>query len=114
MAIDVEIGRREQEEPHRSTPELSLTIAGFLQNKWMQGAVVAICLFFIYFVTSSESNPYNQYVRLADSFLHGRLYLEKAPEYLELAPYYDNSMACKGPEEGCKGYVSTHPPPQCC
>jgi uncharacterized membrane protein len=77
----------------------------------VQGAIVAVCLFLIYFATSSQSNPYNQYVRLADSFLHGRLYLEKAPEYLELAPYFDNGVACKGPEKGCKEYVIDPPAP---
>lgn len=90
---------------------MALTRTEILQNKWLQGALIAICLFFIYFATGNESSPYNQYTRLADAFLHGRLYLEEPPEYLELAHYYDSGMACKGQEEGCKGYVIDPPTP---
>lgn len=85
--------------------------AEILQNKWVQATLVAICFFFIYFATGSDSNPYNQFARLADSFLDGRLYVENPPEYLELARYYDNGTTCEGPEEGCKGYVIEPPAP---
>jgi hypothetical protein len=81
------------------------------QNKWVQGALIAICIFLIYFATGSQTNPYNQHVRLADAFLHGRLYLVHPPDYLELARYNDNGVECKGSEEGCKGYVIDPPVP---
>jgi hypothetical protein len=89
----------------------ALTRTEILQNKWTQGALIAICLFFVYFAIGNKSSPYNQYALLADSFLHGRLYLDKPPGYLELAHYYDNGMPCKGPEVGCKGYVIDPPAP---
>ncbi|MGH7261038.1 MAG: hypothetical protein ACREI9_10195 [Nitrospiraceae bacterium] len=112
MVTDGTAERREPEIPHKTTPGAAvLTRTEILQNKWVQGALIAICFFFIYFVTSNESNPYNQYALLADAFLDGRLYLEKSPEYLELARYYDSGMACNGPEEGCKGYVIDPPAP---
>lgn len=92
--------------PHKTTPgAVTLTRTEILQNKWVQGALITIGLFFIYFATGNESSPYNQHVRLADAFLHGRLYLVQPPDYLELARYYDSGIACKGPEDGCKGYV---------
>ncbi|MGH3671363.1 MAG: hypothetical protein ACRDSH_12120, partial [Pseudonocardiaceae bacterium] len=43
--------------------------------------------------------------------MHGRLYLEHAPAYLELARYYDNGTACTGTNPGCKGYVIDPPAP---
>jgi len=112
MATDVEAGRGEPETPHKTTlGAVALRRTEILRNKWVQGALIAIGLFFIYFATGNESSPYNQYALLADSFLDGRLYLEKPPDYLELARYYDNGMACKGLEEGCKGYVIDPPAP---
>jgi hypothetical protein len=60
--------------PHKTTPvTVALTRTEILQNKWVQGALIAIGLFIIYFATGNESSPYNQYVLLADSFLCGRL-----------------------------------------
>ncbi len=50
-------------------------------------------------------------MRLADAFLHGRLYLEHAPAYLELARYHDNGVACQAAETGCKGFVVEPPVP---
>jgi hypothetical protein len=112
MAIDEKTERRESESPHK-TPFDAVVLARteILQNKWVQGAIIAISLFLIYFATCNESNPYNQYVRLADAFLHGRLYLQAPPDYLELARYFDNGLACKGAEVGCKGYVIDPPAP---
>lgn len=82
-----------------------------LQNKFPQGTLIAICLFLVYYATSNMSSPFNQYPRLADSFMHGRLYLEHAPTYLELARYYDNGMPCTGSNPGCMGYVIDPPAP---
>jgi hypothetical protein len=109
MATELKAGRRESKKI--APGAMASTTMELLQNKWVQGALVAIGLFFIYFATSSESNPYNQHAQLADSFLHGRLYLENPPAYLELARYFDNGMACTGPEVGCKGYVIEPPAP---
>lgn len=51
----------------------------------------AILLFIItflvyYFTTERHPTPYNSFVRLADAFLHGRLYLTEKITWLELAP----------------------------
>lgn len=79
-------------------------------NRWLQAVAIAIALFAVYLGTGSGSNPYNQYVRLADSFLHGRLDIRNPPDYLELARYQDG-QACQGAEPGCKGYVIDPPAP---
>lgn len=89
----------------------SLLRSEVLQNKWVQAALIAFALFLVYYATGNESSPFNQYVRLADSFMHGRLHVEDPPDYLELARYYDNGEACEGPEPGCKGYVIDPPAP---
>ena len=109
MATEVKAERRESEKltPGAMTP----MVIDILQNKWVQGVLIVIGLFFVYFAAGNESNPYNQHVQLADSLLHGRLYLENPPAYLELARYFDNGMACNGPEVGCKGYVVEPPAP---
>lgn len=70
-----------------------------LPNKWFQAACIAAMVFIIYVVTSQDSTPYNQFVRLVDAFFHGRLYLIDAPSWLELARY------------GEKGYVINPPAP---
>ena len=112
MAINEKTERRESEGSHKTkVGEAAVARANILQNKWVQGALIAMCLFLIYFVTGSKSNPFDQYVRLADAFLHGRLYLQAPPDYLELARYFDSGLACKGPEVGCKGYVIDPPAP---
>lgn len=74
------------------------------RNKWAQATLVAAIIFGIYFLASNVSSPY---VQLADSLLHGRLYLtpEQAPGYLELARYFDNGTVCNGQEPDCRGYV---------
>lgn len=69
------------------------------ENKWAQAACVAALVFVIYFVTSKGSTPFDQYVRLTDAFLHGRLYLVNAPSWLEVARY------------GEKGFVINPPAP---
>lgn len=99
-------------EPHQAARNTtSFAGAEILKNKWMQAALIVVSLFFIYYITGDKSNLYNQDVRLAESFLHGRLYIEHAPSYLELAQYYDNGTPCKGPEVGCKEYVVEPPLP---
>jgi hypothetical protein len=108
MDIGDGVGTLGLEEPYKAP---ALTTMAILQNRWVQGALITICLFSIYYATGSQSNPYNQSVRLADSFLHGRLYLENPPDYLELARYYDNGVACNGSAAGCKGYVIEPPLP---
>ena len=52
--------------------------------------LIALCFFVItflvYFATSEERpTPFNNFVRLADAFLHGRLYLTENISWLELA-----------------------------
>jgi hypothetical protein len=70
-----------------------------LPNKWFQAACITALVFVIYFVTSKGSTNFDQYVRLADAFLHGRLYLVNAPSWLELA------------RDGEKGFVINPPAP---
>jgi len=72
-----------------------------LNNKWLQGLAIATAIFAIYWLTAPGGNPYRQYVLLADSLLHGRLYIpivEPRPA-LELAIY------------GEKGFVVDPPAP---
>ena len=109
MTTDVTADRRESQKVRFGA--VALVRTEIVRNTWVQGAFIAICLFLIYFATCNESNPYNQYVRLADAFLHGRLYLQAPPDYLELARYFDNGMPCKGSEVGCKGFVIDPPAP---
>jgi len=46
-----------------------------------------LIIFLIFFITSAGENPYNYFTRLADAFLHGRLYLTNQPSWLsELVP----------------------------
>ena len=68
-----------------------------LPNKWFQAACIAALVFIVYFVTSDRSTPYDHYVRLSDAFLHGRLYLENAPSWLELARNGDKGFVMEPP-----------------
>ncbi len=63
----------------------TLLRANVVYNRWLQGAVVATILFVVYWLTKADANPFNQYVLLADSFLHGRLEIVDPPAHLELA-----------------------------
>lgn len=76
---------------------LSLLTSDALRNRWLQGALVAALTFAVYFFSSDLYNPYNQYERLADAMLHGRLDLRDAPEYLELARYEDGAYVINPP-----------------
>ena len=76
-----------------------------LSHVWVQGGLVALAVAGVYLLTCSGSNPFNQYVRLADAFLSGRAYLVSPPDYLELARYTANGAACQGADPGCHGYV---------
>lgn len=48
---------------------------------------IALLAFVVYALTRRGDNPYNQYVLLSDAFLHGRLHLVDAPDFLELARF---------------------------
>jgi hypothetical protein len=79
-------------------------------NRWLQALAIAAAVLAVYLLTSSGSNPFNQYVLLSDAFLHGRLDIRNPPDYLELARYRDGE-ACTGQEPGCKGFVIDPPSP---
>jgi hypothetical protein len=68
-----------------------------LRNKWLHGTAIAVVVFVLYFASSDLINPYNQYERLADSMLHGRLDIPNPPEYLELARYPDGAYVINPP-----------------
>jgi hypothetical protein len=68
-----------------------------LRNKWLQGTALATVAFVVYFISSDLINPYNQYERLADSMLHGRLDIPNPPDYLELARYPDGAYVINPP-----------------
>lgn len=68
-----------------------------LHNKWFQALCLAILVFVIYFVTSEGSTHFDHYVRLADAFLHGRLYLLDAPSWLELVREGDKAFVINPP-----------------
>jgi len=82
---------------------LNLTrTAGFIRNqalynKWFQAFGIAVLVFIIYFVTSHGSTAFNHFVRLADAFIDGRLYLVDAPDYLELARYGEKAFVINPP-----------------
>ena len=66
-------------------------------NQWFQAAGIAVLVFIIYFVTSHGSTAFNHFVRLADAFLDGRLYLLDAPANLELARYGEKAFVINPP-----------------
>lgn len=82
-----------------------------LDERWVQGGVVTVVVLAVYLLTCAESNPFNQFVRLADAFLDGRAYLAAPPDYLELARYGPDGLACQGGGPGCRGYVVEPPVP---
>lgn len=72
---------------------IGLATLDVLRSRWIQGAVVALVAFAVYFASSDRTTEYDQYVRLADSMLNGRLDIKNAPNHLELARYDDNGNA---------------------
>ena len=56
-----------------------------VRNKWFQAACIAALIFIIYYATQRGTTLANNHIRLADAFLHGRLYLVDAPDWLEVA-----------------------------
>jgi hypothetical protein len=76
---------------------ITLFASDALRNKWLQGTAIAAFAFAAYFGSSDLINPYNQYERLADSMLHGRLDIPNPPEYLELARYPDGVYVINPP-----------------
>ena len=76
---------------------IALFNSRLLPNRWFQAASIAVVVFAIYLATSKGSTAYDQYVRLADAFLHGRLYLLDAPDWLELARYGDKAYVINPP-----------------
>lgn len=55
------------------------------QNKYRRFCIpllLFLATFIIYYMTGEGSTPYNYFVRLADAFLHGRLYLTDHPSWL--------------------------------
>src|SRR3990172_894647 len=75
----------------------SLLRLGAIQNKWIQGAAVAGALFIVYWLTQGDRSPFNQYVLLSDSFLHGRLNLVDPPAHLEVGRYGDEAFVIDPP-----------------
>jgi len=55
---------------------------------------LAAAVFIIYFATSGGATPYNYFIRLAVSFLHGKYYLDTNPPWLnELVPITNGRFA---------------------
>lgn len=48
------------------------------------GVAFFVFTFLVYWLLSAPTNPYNNFVRLADAFLHGRIYFLEDLPYLEL------------------------------
>jgi hypothetical protein len=86
-----------QENDEVLRPEFRAFKYQVLHNKWFQAACLAALVFVIYYVTSKDSTFNNHYVRLADAFLNGRLYLTDAPDWLELARYGDKAFVINPP-----------------
>lgn len=69
-----------------------------LQSVWVQAACIAVFTFAVYLATSENfTTVYDHYVRLADAFLNGRVYLVDAPDWLELARYGDKAFVISAP-----------------
>ncbi|HKB88178.1 MAG TPA: hypothetical protein VKC53_00870 [Patescibacteria group bacterium] len=55
---------------------------------------LAVAIFVIYWATSGGTTPYNYFIRLADSFLQGKYYLDTNPSWLnELVPIMAGKFA---------------------
>lgn len=52
---------------------------------WAQGGGVTVLVGLVYLVTKTDGNPFDQYVRLADALLDGRLHIVDPASWLELA-----------------------------
>ena len=76
---------------------ISVLASDALRNRWLQGTAFAVLAFAAYFASSDLINPFNQYERLADSMLHGRLDIPNPPDYLELARYPDGADVINPP-----------------
>jgi len=63
-------------------------IKKILKNKGFILSLLFLSIFLIYFSTGpAQPTPYNYFVRLAEAFSHGRIYLTEAPSWLnELIP----------------------------
>jgi len=72
---------------------IGLLTLDVLRSRWLQGAVIALAAFSVYFISSDRTTDYDQYVRLSDSMLHGHLDIPNAPNHLELARYDDDGEA---------------------
>ncbi len=73
------------ERPERLKKIMPMLIDWF--NKGSIPLLLFLATFIIYYATSGGPTPYNYFVRLADAFLHGRLYLTDNPSWLnELIP----------------------------
>jgi hypothetical protein len=76
---------------------IALLTSDAVRSRWVQGAAIAAFTFAIYLASSDLYDPYNQYERLADAMLHGRLNLIDPPDYLELAHYPDGIYVINPP-----------------
>ena len=76
---------------------IALLSSHAMRSRWMQGTVIGLAIFAIYFASSDLYNPFNQYERLADSMLHLRLDIPNPPDYLELARYPDGAYVINPP-----------------
>lgn len=68
-----------------------------LPNKWFQAACIAALVFVIYWASGRGETLCNHYVRLADAFLHGRLYLTGVPDWFEVARFDDKAFVILPP-----------------
>lgn len=92
-------------------PAVRVAAAWLSTRPWAQGGLVALAVLGVYLLTCADSNPYNQFVRLADAFLDGRTWLVNPPDYLELARYGPGGLPCTGTELDCRGFVVEPPVP---
>ncbi len=79
--------------------EIQLKLAGLINRQTVLCLVLFVVAFLVYWATGEgHATYYNYYVRLADAFLHGRLYLLDNPSWLnELIPF-------------ANGYYVVYPP----
>jgi hypothetical protein len=60
---------------------------GVLDRPLAWAALVAVCAFAVYQFSLPDQSPFNHYVRLAHSFLHGRVDLIDPPDFIERTIY---------------------------
>ncbi len=66
-------------------------------STWLIPLVIFLLTFAIYYFTNDGPTPYNNYVRLADAFIHGRLHLNEVVSWMEKVQFEDKNYIIPPP-----------------